>query len=339
MHIQQNVPLKQYNTFGIPALARFFVEIKHINDLLALLDTTKYQQHQHLILGGGSNVLFTNNYNGLLILNGLQGIELIKETPEHVFIKVAGGENWHNLVLWSVQRGWSGLENLALIPGSVGAAPIQNIGAYGAELCDVFYELEAVHLPTASIHTISKIDCKFAYRNSRFKQDWKNQFFISSVSLQLNKQFTPNISYGSIKQALESQYLPPTPQNISKVVTAIRNSKLPNPSTLGSAGSFFKNPIISVEQYHHICNQNPQLNIPNYPINTQKVKLPAGWLIEQCGWKSKRLQGAGVYHKHALVLVNHAVKTGNEIWQLATNIQQSVYQKFGIELSPEVNII
>jgi len=338
MTIKRNVSLKPFNTFGILAIAEYYTRIEKIADLKTLLTTPTYQQASKIILGGGSNVLFTQDFKGLLLHNALKGIEKIKETVEHVWVKAYSGEVWHDLVLYCVEHNWGGIENLSLIPGSVGAAPIQNIGAYGVELKDIFSELEAFDLKTGEIHSFNTNDCEFDYRESIFKKAFKGHYFVLSVTLKLDKIPQYKLDYGVIRQQLETMKVDVlTIKEVSNAICIIRQKKLPNPKNIGNAGSFFKNPIVSQSFFESLLKQYP--TIPHYRIGTQTVKIPAGWLIEKCGWKGKKIGQTGAYKNQALVLVNYGSATGKEIAILANEIQNSVNEKFNIQLNQEVNII
>lgn len=337
--ISEHVSLKPYNTFGIEVQARFFTQICHLQQVQELA-TAKgmFAQLPKLPLGGGSNLLFTQNYNGLVLHNCLKGIVIDKETDQNVWLTAQGGEVWHELVQYCVAQNWGGLENLSLIPGSTGAAPIQNIGAYGVEIQDVFTKLQAVHLASGEIHTFLKADCRFGYRNSVFKKKFREQYFICSVTLQLNKNPLFTLQYGEVQRTLEQLgYTVPTVQAVSHAICHIRNSKLPNPAELGNCGSFFKNPEVETaafERLHRLYQ-----TMPHYSAANGRIKIPAAWLIEQCGWKGRRVGNTGTHKNHALVLVNYGNATGAEIKQLSENIQQSVFEKFGILLEPEVNML
>jgi len=338
MTIEQNISLKSFNTFGIEATTKYFARIEKLKDLQNLLKAPIYQQVPKLILGGGSNVLITQDFDGLLLFNAIKGIEKVKETKEDVWVKACSGENWHELVIHCVNQNWSGIENLSLIPGSVGAAPIQNIGAYGVELKDVFSELEAVHLESGEVHRFETADCSFGYRQSVFKEALKGQYFVLSVTLKLHKTPQYKLDYGVIREELESMKLEDlTVKAISDAICTIREKKLPNPKKIGNAGSFFKNPIVSLMFFEKLLDQ--YASIPHYPIDENRVKIPAGWLIEQCGWKGKRVGQTGAYKNQALVLVNYGNATGKEIAVLAEKIQLSVKEKFDIEIEKEVNIV
>ena len=340
LNIQSHVSLKPYNTFGIDADARYLVDICHEEDLQTLLQLTEFIDTPKLILGGGSNVLLCHNFDGLVVKMDIQGIDIVREDNEHVFVRAGAGVNWHEFVMFCVQRGYAGLENLALIPGTVGAAPMQNIGAYGVELEQVFESLTAVNVHTGEQQTFLHADCAFGYRESVFKRSLKGQYIITSVTFQLNKQPIFHTRYGAIQETLAAMGI--TDENltiraISEAVIRIRRSKLPDPTQIGNAGSFFKNPEIPKNQFDRLKNDYPDL--PGYPINDETVKVPAGWLIEQAGWKGYRTGDAGVHAKQALVLVNYGNATGSQIIALAEQVQASVKEKFGVTITPEVNVV
>ncbi|MDW8205654.1 MAG: UDP-N-acetylmuramate dehydrogenase [Cytophagales bacterium] len=334
-----NQSLLAYNTFGVEATARYFMEADSLAAVQTALRLPEVQGLPLLVLGGGSNLLFTRNFEGLVLKISLKGIELLDEDKQFYYVRAAAGENWHGFVQHCIAHGWAGVENLSLIPGTVGAAPIQNIGAYGVELKDVFEELQAIAIADGSLHTFSHSDCRFAYRESIFKHQAKGQYIIISVTFRLSKIPRINTSYGAISQTLaEMGIASPTIAEVSRAVIRIRQSKLPDPAELGNAGSFFKNPEIPKTQFEALQHQYPDM--PAYPAATPDcVKVAAGWLIEQCGWKGKRMGNTGAHRKQALVLVNYGGASGMEIWQLAQQIQASVAEKFGICLQPEVNII
>jgi UDP-N-acetylmuramate dehydrogenase len=334
---KENISLKPYNTFGIDVHADGLFVIESVSDLRTVLQDESLKMKKKLILGGGSNMLFTRDVQGVVLLNRIKGIEIFKEDEENFFVKAGAGEVWHEFVMWSVEKGYGGIENLSLIPGSVGAGPMQNIGAYGVELKDSFYELEAMNLVTLEIQKFSAADCKFGYRESVFKHEFKNMYFITSVSFRLSKRPTTNISYGAITQELEKLGVAsPTVKDVSRAVINIRQSKLPDPKVLGNSGSFFKNPEISKEQYDTVKQNYP--NVVAYPTASGNMKLAAGWLIEQCGWKGKVVGKTGSHKDQALVLVNYGGATGSEVYQLALEIRKSVLEKFGVVIDPEVNV-
>lgn len=337
MQWTNNQDLSQLNTFGLPVTAAKFKEVHSATDIIDCIQEGVFES-KFLLLGGGSNVLFTNDYSGFVLLNKLEGRELIEENEDFVLLKIGSGENWHQTVLYCIEHNYCGIENLSLIPGSVGAAPIQNIGAYGVELKDVLHEVHYVDLTTGKELVVGNEDCQFGYRTSIFKTSLKGKVFITSVVLKLSK--TPNLklSYGAIESELAARnHTKIGIREVSDAVIAIRQSKLPDPKELGNSGSFFKNPVIPASTFAEIQKQHPE--IPNYPAGENHIKLAAGWLIEQCGWKGKRVGETGSHAKQALVLVNYGNAKGNEIYHLAQDIIASVKKQFGVELEPEVNII
>ncbi|MCZ2222743.1 MAG: UDP-N-acetylmuramate dehydrogenase [Chitinophagales bacterium] len=335
MQFQQNFSLKSYNTFGISVIAKAFATFSTFEELQELLE---YSTNQLLILGGGSNILFTKNFEGLVLKNELKGIECIKEDEDFVYIKVAAGEIWHQFVLHCIEKGYNGIENLSLIPGCVGASPIQNIGAYGVELKDIFYELEAYYIKDKTIKKFSLAECSFGYRESVFKEKYKNQFVILNVTFRLYKKPNYKISYGAIEQELINMNVTTlSAKAISDAVIHIRSSKLPNPKEIGNAGSFFKNPIIASSLYEAIKKTYP--NMPAYNDMNDCKKIPAAWLIEHCGWKGYRKNDVGCHSKQPLVLVNYGNATGKEIFELSEEIIADVKNKFEITLQREVNVI
>lgn len=338
MQLQKNISLKSFNTFGIDAKCALFCEIKNTDTLLEVIESPDVKNTPKLILGGGSNMLFTKDYNGLVLKNSLRGITVEREDAEHIWVRAAAGEVWHELVLFCIRNNYAGIENLSLIPGLVGAAPMQNIGAYGIELESVFDSLEAIHLQTGEQVVFKKEDCNFGYRESVFKNKFKDQFVITAVILRLNKKPSFNVTYGAIRETLDKMQVQELSiKAISDAVIAIRSSKLPDPKVLGNAGSFFKNPEVQQEVFERTQKEHP--NVPHYPAPHGLVKIPAGWLIEQCGWKGKRVGNTGSHKDQALVLVNYGGATGNEVYELAMKIKESVREKFGIEINPEVNLI
>ena len=337
--ILERVNLKPYNTFGIGAEASHFVEVTNEDEIREVFTTAKNKFKNVLILGGGSNVLFTKNFDGLVVHNSLKGIEVIDKNDQRTTIKVASGEVWHELVMHAVDNNWGGIENLSLIPGTVGAAPMQNIGAYGVEVKEVIVSVDAIDRATGALRSFDRDECKFGYRESVFKHELREKFFISSVTLSLsNNNHHLNISYGAISDTLKQMnVLQPTIRDVSNAVIAIRRSKLPDPSVIGNAGSFFKNPVISTQQYQQLKNRFPSM--PGYTSENQEVKVPAGWLIEQCSLKGFRIGDVGVHQHQALVLVNYDNGSGDEILELSKKVQRTVKETFGIELHAEVNII
>ena len=338
MKIQEKVSLRPYNTFGLEVNAARFAEVSSVAELRELILDPALKSLPKFILGGGSNILFTQDFNGLIIRNRIRGIEITDETDDHGRVKAGAGEVWHSFVLWTLDHNLAGLENLSLIPGSVGAAPIQNIGAYGVEIKDTFYELEAMSLEDGSLTTFSREECKFGYRDSIFKREAKNKFVIVSVTFQLSKKPALNTSYGAIEQELKAMNV----QNagiseISQAVINIRSSKLPDPAKIGNAGSFFKNPEVEISIFEKLKSEYPDL--VGYKTGNNKMKLAAGWLIEQCGWKGKVSGHVGMHKQQALVLVNYGGATGSELIQHARAVQSSVREKFGVELEMEVNVL
>ncbi|HXS57410.1 MAG TPA: UDP-N-acetylmuramate dehydrogenase [Hanamia sp.] len=336
MQVQQNYSLKKYNTFGIDATARYFSIFHSTEELKEILEST--QAASKMILGGGSNILFTTNYDGLVLKNEIDGINTVHEDDEFVFINVGAGVKWHSFVMYCVNKNLGGVENLSLIPGNVGASPMQNIGAYGVEIKDVFYELNALHLNDRLIQKFSSFECGFGYRESVFKKKYKDQFAILNVTFRLRKNPVFNISYGAIETELKKMHIDTlTVKAISDAVIQIRTAKLPDPALVGNAGSFFKNPVITKHEF--LRRQLQVSDIPFYKIDEESIKIPAGWLIEQCGWKGFRNGDAGCYEKQALVLVNYGNATGKEIYDLSEDIKLSVKERFDIELEREVNIL
>lgn len=336
IEIQKNISLKPFNTFGIDVKAKSFISIKTIDDLQRLIISKR--DEPKFLLGGGSNMLLTKDIEDLVVHLDIKGIQVVDENEEHVFIKANAGENWHDFVLWCIDNNFGGLENMSLIPGNVGTAPIQNIGAYGVELKDNFVECEAMEKQTSLIKIFSKSDCNFGYRNSIFKNELKGKYIITSVTFKLTKKnHKLNTSYGDIEKELKTNNInSPSIKDISNAVITIRQSKLPDPNELGNSGSFFKNPVISKEQFDIFISKFPEA--PSYKVSETEVKVPAGWLIEQSGFKGQRFGDAGVHKNQALVLVNYGNASGAEIWDLAMKIKHKVLTLFGIEINPEVNI-
>jgi UDP-N-acetylmuramate dehydrogenase len=338
MIITENYSLRGENTFGIDAAARYFIELVSAEEMKELLSTEQFKTMPKLVLGGGSNLLFTRDIDGAVLKNRILGIEVVKEDAEHVYVKAGAGENWHGLVMHCIERNYAGIENLSLIPGCAGAGPMQNIGAYGVELKDVFHELEALHISTLETRTFSAGECQFGYRESIFKHGAKGQYIITSVTLRLNKKPVFNTSYGAIEKELEHMGVKALSiRAISQAVINIRSSKLPDPKKIGNAGSFFKNPVVPNATFAALKKDFP--GIVGYPGQGDETKLAAGWLIEQCGWKGKRFGDAGVHKDQALVLVNYGEAKGSEIYDLSQRVLDSVKEKFGVMLEREVNII
>jgi UDP-N-acetylmuramate dehydrogenase len=336
--IREFVSLKPYNTFGIESEARYLASFSGHDELLELLNHPVVMKEKRLILGGGSNILFTGNFNGVVLHNQMKGITLAGETDDHYLVRSNAGEIWHEFVMHCIAQQYAGIENLALIPGCVGASPMQNIGAYGVEIKDVFESLEAMHIHEKRLKTFDLSECSFGYRESVFKRKEKDQWIITSVTYRLRKRPVLNTSYGAIEEELDKMRLDKiTIRDIAQAVINIRSSKLPDPKKIGNAGSFFKNPVVPMSVFRAI--QAHHNNAPCYPVNENEVKVPAGWLIERAGWKGKNLGNYGVHANQALVLVNYGGATGKEIYDLSTSIIDDIRDKFGIELEREVNII
>lgn len=336
MQIFENISLKTYNTFGIDVKARYFVSVSSVEELKKALSLDIHPEH--FFLGGGSNMLLTKDIDALVIHLNLKGIDILSETESCVTIEVMAGENWHEFVLWCLDHDFGGLENLSLIPGNVGTAPVQNIGAYGVELKDCFVKCDVVELKTLKKKTFSKEECEFNYRDSIFKGKAKGKYIITSVVFELTKKdHQLHMSYGAIASELDKMAVEEVRiQDISNAVIAIRKSKLPDPDKIGNSGSFFKNPVIPISQYNDLKKIFPE--IPSYAISEKETKVPAGWLIEKAGFKGKRFNDHGVHDKQALVLVNYNTAKGSDILKLAKLIQTTVHRIFGIPIQAEVNI-
>jgi UDP-N-acetylmuramate dehydrogenase len=335
MNIIQNQSLKNYNTFGIDAKAKEFIAVNTVD---ALVDVVASSQDL-FILGGGSNMLLTQDIQKLVVHVDLKGREIIEENEDFVIVRAQAGENWHEFVLWCIDQNFGGIENLSLIPGNVGTTPIQNIGAYGVEIKDTLFSCEALNRKTLQIETFTNAQCQFDYRESVFKNELKEQYIITAVLFKLTKKkHKVSTTYGAIETELSNQNIQnPTLKDISNAVIAIRQSKLPDPKELGNSGSFFKNPVISKEAYEKATAIHPDM--PHYVVSENSVKVPAGWLIEQAGFKGKRFGDAGVHKNQALVLVNYGTATGAELVALSQTIQQTILDQFGIAIEAEVNII
>ncbi|TSJ40176.1 UDP-N-acetylmuramate dehydrogenase [Fluviicola chungangensis] len=335
--IEHNISLKPYNTFGIDVKAKSFGRFRSVDELKDLL-RSRDKEIPLFILGGGSNVLLTKDLPYFVLKNEISGIELVNETETHVVLKVGSGVEWHSFVRYTVEKGWGGIENMSLIPGSVGASPMQNIGAYGAEIKDTFVSLEALRIDTLEMCTFNKEECRFGYRESVFKRALKDQYVIVSVSYELSKNPKINTTYGAIQSEIEVMGVNEvTVDTVSQAVMNIRRSKLPDPNVLGNAGSFFKNPVVSKEVFDELLRNYP--DAPHYPQESGEEKLAAGWLIEKAGWKGKRIGNCGVHEKQALVLVNYGGASGREIYDLSTAIIEDIQSKFGVTLEREVNIL
>ena len=335
MNIQENISLKEYNTFGINVNAKRFVSIDSLYGLQQLLK----DEQDIFLISGGSNMLLTSDIEKLVVHLNLKGISIDRENHHDIYLTVNAGENWHEFVVWCISQGYGGIENLSLIPGNVGTCPIQNIGAYGVEVKDVITKVDAVEIKTGKLVSFSVDECQFGYRNSIFKNKAKGKYIITSVSFQLTKvKHNLNTSYGAIQSELEKKGIEnPTIKDVSDAVITIRQSKLPDPKEIGNSGSFFKNPVISKEHFEKLKQTHP--NIPSYPVSDTEIKVPAGWLIEQSGFKGKRFGDYGVHEKQALVLVNYGNASGKDIYQLAQTIQRTIEDNFNINLEIEVNII
>lgn len=336
--IEENVSLKLYNTFGIDVRAKYFAVVNSLEEIQEVLSSEIYQREQPFILGGGSNILLCDDVSAPCLVNRLKGIVLVSEDDDHFYVKANAGENWHQFVMHCIKNEYAGLENLSLIPGNVGASPMQNIGAYGVEIKDVFHSLEAYHIKEKIVKEFSAAECSFGYRESVFKNREKGNWIILSVTFKLLKRPVYHTNYGAIQEELDKMNLDKiTIKAVSQAVINIRSSKLPDPKKLGNAGSFFKNPVVSMETANHVKALYPEA--PIYPIDEFTVKVPAGWLIEKAGWKGRRVDNRGVHTLQALVLVNYGGATGKEIFDLSEAILQDVHQKFGILLEREVNIL
>ena len=338
MKIIENYPLLNLNTFGLDIKAKYFTSINTVNELIEIKKTNEFKDLELLVLGGGSNILFTKDFDGLVILNNIKGKEIIVQNHHSVFLKIGAGENWHELVMYCVDKGWGGIENLSLIPGNTGTAPMQNIGAYGVEIKETFVELEALEILSGKIVKFNNSDCEFGYRESVFKNKMKNQYIILNITLELKKNPVFNVNYGDVKTILENQNIKnPSIKDVSNAIISIRRSKLPDPKKIGNSGSFFKNPIVSLKKLKLIKNKYPK--IISFKINENEFKIAAGWMIEIAGWKGKRFNNFGVHEKQALVLVNYGLANGMEIFNLSEKIILDIKDKFGITLEREVNII
>ncbi len=337
--VKENVDLLPFNTFRIHTKARYWVTVTSVSDAQALFKSYLFKKHRTLILGGGSNILLTKDFEGLVVKNEIEGIDVVGEEQADLKLKVGSGENWHSLVMYCVDHNLGGIENLSLIPGTVGAAPMQNIGAYGVEIKEVIHNVEAIEIETGTLKVFNREECQFGYRESVFKQRLKDKYFISSITLSLTKKdHLFNVTYGALKDVLKEKNVKElTIRAISDAVIHIRKNKLPDPLLIGNAGSFFKNPSVEIPLFETLKKKYPE--IPSFPGENNLIKIPAAWLIEQCGWKGKTLENIGVHKHQALVLVNYGKGEGKKIWQLAMDIQSSVKEKFNILLQPEVNVI
>lgn len=338
MKILTEHSLKHFNSFGIDVTANKFAEVFSEDELQQIISEINFSEENFFILGGGSNVLFTKDFDGTVIKNSIPGINILSENESILTIQAGAGVNWNELVKFSVNKNLGGIENLVLIPGSVGAAPIQNIGAYGQQLADSFVSLKGLFINTGEEKEFYKNDCNFSYRSSIFKEELKDKFIITSVTLQLNKNPKVNLTYQEVKKEVEVSGLAnPSIKDVSNIVAKIRSGKLPDPAVIGNAGSFFKNPVVDFKKFEQLKNKFPE--IIYFQLDENNFKIPAGWLIEKCGWKGKRIGNAGTYPKQALVVVNYGAASGDEILELAMRIKEIVEQKFGIILDEEVRII
>lgn len=336
MEVRENYSLKNYNTFGIDVKCRYFVESDTESEFLEFVSSYELKPEEIMVLGEGSNFLFTDDFDGTVFYPTMKGMEIVEENDEHVWVKVGAGEVWDDFVAWAVEQGYGGVENLSLIPGHVGAAPVQNVGAYGMEAGDTIERVEAIQIEKARKETISAADCRFAYRDSVFKGEWKNRYIVTYVVFRLTKVPEFRLNYGSVREELQ-KLGEVSLKNIRRAIIQIRRAKLPDVKELPNAGSFFKNPVVSREQAGQLKERYPEL--PVYPVDEDRVKLAAGWLIEQCGWKGKDLGKAGVYEKQALILVNRAGASGVEVARLANEVKKSVFMTFGVWIEPEVYVI
>jgi UDP-N-acetylmuramate dehydrogenase len=338
MHkFEENFSLKNYNTFGINVNAKYFSEFDSIFELKDILNSEVYKSNKSFILGGGSNLLFTQDYDGLIIHNKVKGICILEDNENNIIVEVGGGVNWHEFVMWSVNQELSGVENLALIPGTVGASPVQNIGAYGLEVKDTIHKVTAFEIASQKVKEFNNEKCKFSYRNSIFKEELKNQLIITKVEFNLSKKPLNKTNYGAIEEELKKLKLEASPKNIAEAVINIRSKKLPNPSELGNSGSFFKNPIISTSKFIELQKDFP--NIVGYRTSNTETKVAAGWLIDNAGLKGYRIGDAGVHKNQALVLVNYGKASGKDIIELSKFVKEKVAKKYGITIEEEVNFV
>ena len=337
MEIRKNYSLLPHNTFGMDVKASLFIEYDSVEELKTVLRDYPLADGAWLHIGGGSNLLFSNDYEGIILHSGIKGYEILKEDDDEVIVRVGAGENWDEFVAYTVAQGWYGAENLSLIPGEVGASAVQNIGAYGVEAKDLIVQVETVEVATGQERVFENSECGYAYRESVFKLSLKYQYMVTKVSYRLKKTPCYHLDYGNVRLELEKRGCVLTLENVRNTIIDIRKAKLPDPEVQGNAGSFFMNPVIPRVQFETLLAQYPEM--PHYEVDTERVKIPAAWMIDQCGWKGKQLGRAGVHHKQALVLVNCGGATGDEIIRLSEEIQKSVFGKFGISILPEVNFI
>lgn len=332
-----NHSLLPYHTFGMDVKTSVFIEYTSVDELKQILQQENLSDKKWLHIGGGSNLLFTGDYEGVILHSAIKGTEIVYEDDEAVHVRVGAGEVWDDFVAFAVNQGWYGAENLSLIPGEVGASAVQNIGAYGMEAKDLIVKVEALDVTTGNDSVFTNTECRYAYRESIFKKEWKGRYIITYVTYRLSKSPQFHLEYGNVKGELEKQSCELTLKNVRDVIIRIREAKLPDPKVQGNAGSFFMNPVIPRMQYESLLAKYPEM--PHYKVDEEWVKVPAAWMIDRCGWKGKRMGNAGVHDKQALVLVNCGGATGQEIITLSQHIQQSVYESFGIAIVPEVNFI
>lgn len=337
MEIRKDYSLLSHNTFGMDIKASLFIEYTSVEELKEILRRYLLEEGCWLHIGGGSNLLFKGDYPGIILHSAIKGYEILEENEQEVIVRVGAGEVWDDFVAYSVDKGWYGAENLSLIPGEVGASAVQNIGAYGMEAKDLIVNVETVEVATGEERIFTNAECAYAYRESAFKLSLKGKYIITKVSYRLKKTPCYHLDYGNVRAELEKSGIALTLSNVREVIIKIREGKLPDPKVQGNAGSFFMNPIISRVQFEALLAEYPQM--PHYEVDAERVKIPAAWMIDQCGWKGKRLGNAGVHDKQALVLVNAGGATGEEVIRLSEAIQKSVFDKFGIRISPEVNFI
>lgn len=329
--------LLAHNTFGIDAKCRRFVEYASVEEAQKVVNSLSESDKPLMIIGGGSNLLLTQDYPGTVLHSAIKGMDVVDEDAEYVYLKCGSGEVFDDMVAYAVAHGYYGAENLSIIPGEVGASAVQNIGAYGVEAKDIIYKVETVEIATGEVKLFDNTDCQYSYRQSRFKHEWRDKYLVTHVTYRLSKTFNPDMEYGNIRNSLEAKgIMQPTALQLRDAIIEIRNAKLPNPKIQGNAGSFFMNPIVDRKKYEELIVLYP--NMPHYTIDENHEKIPAGWMIDQCGWKGKSLGRAGVHDKQALVLVNRGGATGEDIIQLYKTIQKDVKAKFGIDIYPEVNI-
>lgn len=334
----KNYSLLAHNTFGIEARCHRFLEYSSVEEAQQIVSSLTTEDEPLLILGGGSNLLLTGDYPGTVLHSAIKGIKVLSDKePAFVFLECGSGEVFDDVVAFAVENGYHGAENLSIIPGEVGASAIQNIGAYGVEAKDIIYKVEAVEIATGKLVVFDNADCEYSYRQSKFKHEWRDKYLVTHVIYRLSRTFVPDLDYGNIRSSLEKKGIAsPTAQQLREIIIEIRNAKLPDPKVQGNAGSFFMNPIVEKAKYEELASQ--YLGMPHYTIDAEHEKIPAGWMIDQCGWKGKSLGKAGVHDKQALVLVNRGGATGADIVRLCETIQKDVKEKFGIEIHPEVNI-